>query len=289
MHTQYKPNNYLSNLSLYIKLHRFIHHDKNWYEHKTKSNYTIWNIHEGNVWLEINGQVHKAGPGDVFFFYPGDTYKAYSDEAGCSFLFFIFSLQSGNNIDVLNSEHLSGFYHHTEVSRRSLEATGQYLEKYHGRECSTLKLYAFFLDYFADISAFTEYAIPFRAVQKNGDSLLIHKILNYMNAHYTENITVKELAEIASMSEKNFIRYFHFNVGISPKRYLIEQRMKYATELLADQETSITEIAQAVGYSDPYCFSKAFRKYYGESPTACRKSLALTNTLDERTPPYEPV
>lgn len=273
MRTNYISNNYLSNLSLYIKLHRFIRHDGDWYEHKTKSNYTIWNIHEGNVWLEINGQLLMAGPGDVIFFYPGDTYKAYTDEVGCSFLFFIFSLQLGNNIDALSDERLSGLYHHPTVARKSTEFINQYIESYHGRECSTLKLYAFFLNYFADLSSLMEYALPFQTDSAAADNLLIHKILNYMNSHYTENVTVKELAERASMSEKNFIHYFHFNVGISPKRYLIEQRMKYATELLADSENSITDIAQAVGYSDPYCFSKAFRKYYGESPTTCRKAL----------------
>lgn len=276
MHTKYISNNYLSNLSLYIKLHRFIHHDKDWYEHKTKSNYTIWNIYEGNLWLEINGQVHKAEAGDVIFFYPGDTYKAHSDEGGCTFLFIIFSIQLGNNIDVLSNEQLSGLYHHPAVSERSLEFTKQYMEKFHQKECSTLKLYALFLDYFADFSTFAEFAVPFKTASTTMDSLLIHKILDYMNSHFTEDITVKELAQRASMSEKNFIRYFHFNVGISPKRYLIEQRMKYATELLADKDNSITDIAQAVGYSDPYCFSKAFRKYYGESPSACRKSLTKT-------------
>ena len=276
MQTKYISNNYLSNLSLYIKLHRFIQHDKAWQEYKTKSNYTIWNIYDGNVRIEINGQVHKAGPGDVIFFYPGDTYKAYTDEAGCSFLFFIFSFQLGNNIDVLSDNHLSGFYHHPIVYQKSMEFTNQYITTYHGKESSLIKLYAFFLDYFADFSYWSEFSIPFKAYSTTMDNLLIHQILDYMNTHYTENITVKQLAEKASMSEKNFIRYFHFNVWISPKQYLIEQRMKYATELLADEENSISYIAQVVGYSDPYCFSKAFHKYYGESPSSCRKSLTET-------------
>ena len=273
MHTQYISNHYLSNLSLYIKLHRFIRHDQTWHEHKTKSNYTIWNIYEGNVWIEMNEQLHKACPGDVLFFYPGDTYTAYTDESGCSFLFFQFSFQLGNNIDILSDNHLAGLYQHPVVSKRCMEFTNQYLAKYHDKACSTLKLYAFFLDYFADFTTFGEYGFPFKTYSTTKDNLLIHEILDYMNCHYTENITVKQLAEIASMSEKNFIRYFHFNVGISPKRYLIEQRMKYATELLADTNNSITDIAQAVGYSDPYCFSKAFHKYFGEAPSACRKSL----------------
>lgn len=276
MRTKYVSNNYLSNLSLYIKLHRYIYHDGSWQEYKTKGNYTIWNIHKGNVWIEINDQIYKAGPGDVIMFYPGDTYKAYTDEAGCYFLFFLFSLQLGNQIDVLNGSRLSGYYHHDLVREKCLKFTEQYLEKYHERENSLLKLYASFLDYFADLTDLSRYAFFFQMYPTTIDNLLIHQILDYMNAHYTENMTVIQLAERFSMSEKNFIRYFHFNTGISPKKYLIEQRMKHANELLTDKEYSIAEIAQTVGYSDPYSFSKAFHKYYGESPSAYRKSLTET-------------
>lgn len=276
MHTTYVSNNYLSNLSLYIKLHRYICHDASWQEHKTKGNYTIWNIHRGNVWIEINDQVHKAGPGDVILFYPGDTYKAYSDKHGCYFLFFIFSLQLGNQIDILNDSHLSGYYHHKLVKERCLEFVEQYIHKFHEKESSLLKLYSFFLDYFADITDLSQYAHSFQKYPAAMDNPLIRQVLDYMNAHYTEDITVIQLAKRFSMSEKNFIRYFHFNTGISPKKYLIEQRMKYAGELLSDKEYSITEIARIVGYSDPYSFSKAFHKYYGESPSIYRKSLMET-------------
>lgn len=276
MHTTYVPNNYLSNLSLYIKLHRYIYHDGSWQEHKTKSNYTIWNIYKGTIWIEINHQIYQADAGDVIIFYPGDTYKAYTDEAGCYFLFFIFSLQQGNQIDVLNSSRLSGFYHHRLVKKRCLEFIEHYIQQFYERENSILKLYSFFLDYIADLTDLSLYAYLFNNDQTSTDSPLIHQILNYMNEHYTEDITVIQLAEKFSMSEKNFIRYFHFNTGIPPKRYLIEQRMKYAIELLSDQDYSISKISQIVGYSDPYIFSKAFHKYYGESPSTYRKSLAET-------------
>ena len=78
------------------------------------------------------------------------------------------------------------------------------------------------------------------------------------------------------MNERSFIRYFHGNVGTSPKQYIIEKRMQYANELLMDRENSITLIAAKTGYSDPYCFSKAFHKYYGDSPSAYRKTLTET-------------
>ena len=276
MHTTYVSNNYLSNLSLYIKLHRYIYHDGSWQEHKTKSNYTIWSIYKGTVWVEINNQRYRADAGDVIIFYPGDTYKAYTDDSGCFFLFFIFSIQLGNQIDMLNSNMLSGYFHHELIRKRCLEFVEQYIQQFHEKENSLLKLYSFFLDYFADLTDLSQYAYSFQKYSTTIDNLRIHQVLDYMNTHYTESITVIQLAQIFSMNEKNFIRYFHFNTGISPKRYLIEQRMKYATELLLDNNISIANIAQKVGYSDPFSFSKAFHKYYGESPSTYRKSLTET-------------
>lgn len=275
MHTQYISNNYLSNLSLYIKLHRFIKHDKSWREHKTKSNYTLWIIYQGNVWIEINGQLHKTQPGDVILFYPGDTYTAYTDENECHFLFFIFSLALGNSIDILSDGQYSGIYRDSALCQRSLAFTEQYIERDYNSGGTILKLYAFFLDYFSDLSAYSP-NVPFERYSTTMDNLQIHAILEYINAHFTEDISVRNLAELVDMNERGFIRYFHGNVGTSPKKYIIEKKMQYAIELLNDKENSIAFIANSTGYSDPYCFSKAFHKYYGDSPSAYRKTLTET-------------
>ena len=275
MHAQYISNNYLSNLSIYIKLHRFIKHDKIWREHKTKSNYTIWIIYKGNVWIEINGQVHKTEPGDVILFYPGDTYTAYTDEDECHFLFFIFSLTLGNSIDILSGNHHSGIYHNDCLLQRSLSFTEEYIARDYNTESPLLKLYASFLDYFSDLTTHNP-DIPFRNYSTTMDNLQIHTILEYIDLHFTSEITIKDLADLIDMNEKSFIRYFHGNVGTTPKRYIIEKRMKYANELLNKKDNSIAFIATATGYSDPYCFSKAFHKYYGDSPSAYRKTLTET-------------
>lgn len=276
MHTQYISNNYLSNLSLYIKLHRFIKHDKKWREYKTKSNYTIWIIYQGNVWIEINGQVHKTQPGDVILFYPGDTYTAYTDENECHFLFFIFSLSLGNSIDILSDGQHSGIYRHPLLAQRSLTFTEEYIKRDYNSNSTILKLYAFFLDYFSDLLNIAKPIVAFKTYSTTMANLQIHVILEYINKHFTEDITIKDLAVLVDMTERSLINYFHGNVGMTPKKYIIEKRMQYATELLNDKENSITFVATATGYSDPYCFSKAFHKYYGDSPSALRKTLTET-------------
>lgn len=78
-------NNSFSNISLFIKLCCFIRYGSSWTENKTKKNYTVWNVYEGNIWIEIDGKTYHASAGDSILFYPGDTYRAYTDENGCSF------------------------------------------------------------------------------------------------------------------------------------------------------------------------------------------------------------
>jgi AraC-like DNA-binding protein len=61
-------------------------------------------------------------------------------------------------------------------------------------------------------------------------------------------------------------------MGVSPKDYMLEYRMKKAVEFLADESLSIGNIAYSVGYKDPLTFSKMFKVKMGVSPTEYRKA-----------------
>ena len=60
-------------------------------------------------------------------------------------------------------------------------------------------------------------------------------------------------------------------MGDSPINYLIRIRLSKAKELLENSKLSIKEISEAIGYKDPYYFSKLYKKYYGISPSKHRK------------------
>lgn len=266
-----RADNGFSNISLFIKFSHFIRYGSNWTENKTKTNYTIWNIYDGNVWIELNGKTYLASAGDSILFYPGDTYKAYTDENGCSFLFILFLLETENRLDILSEENLAGIYQKEELREKCLAFCGEYLARYHNQNTASLKFYAFCLDFLAELLDASDHCRHFYKSANFPKSLPINHILDYMNKHFAENIQIKDLAAIANMSEKYFIRYFKHYIKASPKQYLIDRRMQYASELLINTNESIAAIAEELGYSDQYCFSKAFRKYYNDSPSAFRK------------------
>ena len=84
-------------------------------------------------------------------------------------------------------------------------------------------------------------------------------------------VTVSELADACFLSEGRFSHLFKDSMGVSPMRYITEQRIRRAGALLAETELTICDIGYEVGFSDQNYFSRIFRKYTGTSPLNYRK------------------
>jgi len=84
------------------------------------------------------------------------------------------------------------------------------------------------------------------------------------------NWRVAELARFCGMSESHFSRRFHLYTGLSPKAYQLRARMRHARMLLEDGDDSLQAIAACLGYSDPFVFSRQFKKAFGIAPSKLR-------------------
>lgn len=267
----------LSTVSLHIKFCRYCSHDSGWEETKTKTDYTIWNLYEGSLWIDINGKTLSAAKGDVLFFHPGDTYRAYCKDDCCNFLVTFFSFDSGTHTNLLKTNNTAGIYSSPEIETFSDRFCEEYLGSYQTMLSPSLKLYASFFSFFAELSSFWGMQHCFHDTVTELPMLKIHQLLHYMEEHFTENIPVKDYASFMDMSEKYFINFFHTQTGKTPKQYLIDCRMQYALKLLADPENSLSSIASTLHFSDQYAFSKAFKRYYGESPGSLRTPSLIEN------------
>ena len=95
--------------------------------------------------------------------------------------------------------------------------------------------------------------------------------------HITENyfdpsITNDVLAQKCGMSTVYFRKCFEAVYSLSPIRYLHDFRIQRAKDLLASDYGSISQVAESVGYSSVYHFSKMFKSYTGLSPSQYAKS-----------------
>ncbi|WP_378956486.1 helix-turn-helix domain-containing protein [Pelosinus sp. sgz500959] len=102
---------------------------------------------------------------------------------------------------------------------------------------------------------------------------LIEQSIEYIKIHYMQPLTIPELAEQHGLNSKQFAYLFQKYMGIGPNEYLIDRRMRHAKELLCATTSSVAEISACVGYSDPYYFSKLFKKRTGFCPSALQRSF----------------
>lgn len=99
----------------------------------------------------------------------------------------------------------------------------------------------------------------------------IRTIIDYINAHYQEELTIDHLASICNYSPTYFMNFFKKNLGVSCMDYLISYRLRKATELLQHSSLSILEIASEVGFTNLSNFNRQFKKAYHMTPSHYRE------------------
>jgi AraC family transcriptional regulator len=98
-------------------------------------------------------------------------------------------------------------------------------------------------------------------------------VIDYIEAHLTERVCLLKLAGLARLSLHHFCRAFKQSFGIPAHQYQVQRRMEVAKLRLADQTTSVTDIALSLGYAQTSSFSNAFRKATGWTPTVYRREF----------------
>jgi len=97
--------------------------------------------------------------------------------------------------------------------------------------------------------------------------------LSEIHAAPERSWTVNELATAAGMSRSPFAARFTALVGEPPLKYLTRWRMQLATRLLRGGDFTVAEVAERVGYDSEAAFSRAFKRWMGETAGAMRKSV----------------
>ena len=101
---------------------------------------------------------------------------------------------------------------------------------------------------------------------KSRDEELRALIGDYISINYRESGITSKVASRINMSERNALRLVHKLFGTSIGSLVLGQRMYCARQLILENELSLSEIAEKVGYGSYNAFYKAFVKYYGIAP-----------------------
>lgn len=99
----------------------------------------------------------------------------------------------------------------------------------------------------------------------------IRKVVEYLATLPRADFDGSALARRCGLSDSRFAHIFRSQTGTTPQRMLESNRLRAAAQLLRDTQLGVQEIADAVGYADPFYFSRRFRVEYGTSPSGYRE------------------
>ena len=102
-------------------------------------------------------------------------------------------------------------------------------------------------------------------------------MITFMEKHFADEVSLKQVAQVAAISESECMRCFKRSTGLSPMQFLKEYRLIRAAELIQSTNRRISDIAENCGFWDMSYFAKSFKQLINESPTEYRKANSNIN------------
>lgn len=101
----------------------------------------------------------------------------------------------------------------------------------------------------------------------------VYTVIDYINKHYYEVISIKELAESVHLSESQLFKLFKKQTGLSVKQFQIRKRVIEAANLLKYSDNSIADICNMTGFNDQSYMTRQFIKQMSTTPKKYRDSM----------------
>lgn len=101
------------------------------------------------------------------------------------------------------------------------------------------------------------------------------RVVEFVQEHLHENLTVEKLSDVACMSKPHFFRSFKREFGMSPVEYVIRERMRQAQKMLQESKNSVSDVCYRLGFQSVNYFCTLFKKHVGVSPGKFRQTLPV--------------
>ena len=107
-------------------------------------------------------------------------------------------------------------------------------------------------------------------LEKNTSLTKIYSVLNYINEHINDQMSINELVQLANMSESTLHKRFKEMFQMSPMQYVKSLKLNRSRTFL-NMGHSVSDVALSVGYSCSSQFSREFKRFFGVSPSKLPK------------------
>jgi AraC-like DNA-binding protein len=221
----------------------------------------IWCL-TGKGWAQLQGRVHAVAPGDLVWI---DCAKPHAHGADSGDPWEVYWLRiEGPRLGALSQ--MLGTNSQPVFTGCPPETSTVYPEVFQRMQHPTPESPALIHAAVARLVAAAFCARAGRGENLNAAPPVLHKPLEWMRLFYFQPMRVEYLAKMSGLSPSHFTRLFKKTFGTSPIDWLRRERISQAKRRLVESTETIKQIAEQVGYSDRFFFSKDFKRYTGTNP-----------------------
>ena len=244
---------------------------------------------ENTYTIEAHQQKYVMEPGDIAIIPSGTVHSISSPEKGCRFVFMfepnLFSQLPGFNyvLSLIPQPVLINYDTNPQLYRAETALLWELVEHYWGNGLTKdLNTFSTMIRFFSTFGEHTANVIPPTINNSSKAGSLVSRlsmVLDYLDTHYSENITLEEAANIACFSKFYFTRLFKQYTNQTFYDYLSTKRIKAAEQMLIIPNLPITEISLKAGFSSLSSFNRTFKRLKGCSPSEYRSLYSLENKI----------
>ena len=244
---------------------------------------------ENTYTIEAHQQKYVMEPGDIAIIPSGTVHSISSPEKGCRFVFMfepnLFSQLPGFNyvLSLIPQPVLINYDTNPQLYRAETALLWELVEHYWGNGLTKdLNIFSTMIRFFSTFGEHTANVIPPTINNSSKAGSLVSRlsmVLDYLDTHYSENITLEEAANIACFSKFYFTRLFKQYTNQTFYDYLSTKRIKAAEQMLIIPNLPITEISLKAGFSSLSSFNRTFKRLKGCSPSEYRSLYSLENKI----------
>lgn len=233
---------------------------------RAKSHFILHYVLNGQGYYKIGSETHTVGSNTIFLI-PPEIMTTYAPNPADPWQYLWVEFNGFNVKPLVDSAFAPKeyVYRPTEFEKIRDEFSQMVDDCINWATDSSLKTVSHLLAIFHQL--ILEHRQP-EETHYDTDIYKVQSIVNYINNNLHDyNMTVKEISRKFFFNEAYLSRLFKKVMGMPPVRYIIEQRMQKACQMLNSKSFSITAISEAVGYKDPFYFSKEFKRLMKCTPT----------------------
>lgn len=258
----------------------------NWHWHKE---FEIGLVTDGAVRLECSNRRYQLNKGDIFFINSNVLHAMnnYNSLHTSTFKAVVFdgSIIGGNENSIFYKKYLLPILSNNQFREIILTADSNHYQSiitllnivwnsiYSETQNYEITVRNELSNLFCILCHFPENNISVRTEQNFIQESRVQTLLTYIHRHYSEKVTLDDLAQSASISKSETLRCFNGIVGQSPIKYLKEYRLQSAAHMLRNTDNSVSAICELCGFNDNSYFSKSFKEKYHCTPHKYRSVL----------------